>query len=208
MAGCWERVRSQPRAPPNPSGLAADSIAVRCQEGGGGRGGPKQSRPCPPCLLAPTPLPLVTYSAPPINEFRRSSVNGDLRCNRRSLHRSCIGESPRTATQGPANGARLCMEPRIAPQGPAKPVIGATGFEPATFRPPVECATKLRHAPVMTHDSAPSSCLSGCFTGPSARAQWSSTGSFGRCPFFESHPNRAHRPLVLPSTQAGNMCSY
>src|SRR5919109_5056807 len=25
--------------------------------------------------------------------------------------------------------------------------IGATGFEPATFRPPAECATRLRHAP-------------------------------------------------------------
>jgi hypothetical protein len=24
--------------------------------------------------------------------------------------------------------------------------IGATGFEPATFRPPAECATRLRHA--------------------------------------------------------------
>jgi hypothetical protein len=26
-------------------------------------------------------------------------------------------------------------------------MIGATGFEPATFRPPAECATRLRHAP-------------------------------------------------------------
>ena len=26
--------------------------------------------------------------------------------------------------------------------------VGATGFEPATFRPPAECATRLRHAPV------------------------------------------------------------
>ena len=25
--------------------------------------------------------------------------------------------------------------------------VGATGFEPATFRPPAECATRLRHAP-------------------------------------------------------------
>ena len=27
------------------------------------------------------------------------------------------------------------------------PRIGATGFEPATARPPAECATRLRHAP-------------------------------------------------------------
>ena len=26
--------------------------------------------------------------------------------------------------------------------------IGATGFEPATTRPPDECATRLRHAPI------------------------------------------------------------
>ena len=26
-------------------------------------------------------------------------------------------------------------------------IVGATGFEPATFRPPAECATRLRHAP-------------------------------------------------------------
>ena len=25
--------------------------------------------------------------------------------------------------------------------------VGATGFEPATFRPPAGCATRLRHAP-------------------------------------------------------------
>jgi hypothetical protein len=32
--------------------------------------------------------------------------------------------------------------------------VGATGFEPATFRPPAECATKLRHAPFRGHDIA------------------------------------------------------
>jgi hypothetical protein len=26
-------------------------------------------------------------------------------------------------------------------------LVGATGFEPATARPPAECATRLRHAP-------------------------------------------------------------
>src|SRR4051794_5527795 len=34
-------------------------------------------------------------------------------------------------------------------------VVGATGFEPATFRPPAECATRLRHAPwLWRHRSA------------------------------------------------------
>src|SRR3954451_20714972 len=28
--------------------------------------------------------------------------------------------------------------------------VGATGFEPATFRPPAGCATRLRHAPALT----------------------------------------------------------
>jgi predicted NUDIX family NTP pyrophosphohydrolase len=30
-------------------------------------------------------------------------------------------------------------------------MIGATGFEPATARPPAECATRLRHAPLGNH---------------------------------------------------------
>src|SRR4051794_3627383 len=47
--------------------------------------------------------------------------------------------------------------PRIGPLGAStqrerymvdRPLtIGATGFEPATFRPPAGCATRLRHAP-------------------------------------------------------------
>ena len=48
--------------------------------------------------------------------------------------------------------------------------IGATGFEPATFRPPAECATKLRHAPwsVRVYDEA----------GDEARTRsWSLEGS-------------------------------
>jgi hypothetical protein len=32
--------------------------------------------------------------------------------------------------------------------------VGATGFEPATFRPPVECATRLRHAPRSAQSTA------------------------------------------------------
>jgi Resolvase, N terminal domain len=32
-------------------------------------------------------------------------------------------------------------------------IVGATGFEPATFRPPAECATRLRHAPEATESS-------------------------------------------------------
>ncbi len=53
--------------------------------------------------------------------------------------------------------------PRLLPRGhfscfcPGQPVakllerlVGATGFEPATPRPPVWCATRLRHAPTLT----------------------------------------------------------
>jgi hypothetical protein len=36
--------------------------------------------------------------------------------------------------------------------------IGATGFEPATFRPPAECATRLRHAPKGYRGSAEPLC--------------------------------------------------
>src|SRR6476659_11279872 len=36
------------------------------------------------------------------------------------------------------------------PRG-AKVCIGETGFEPATARPPAECATRLRHSPWGLH---------------------------------------------------------
>src|SRR3954468_16446147 len=35
----------------------------------------------------------------------------------------------------------------VTPLHPPPALIGATGFEPATARPPAECATRLRHAP-------------------------------------------------------------
>ncbi len=46
----------------------------------------------------------------------------------------------------------MCNALRKAPGGrnpasEAVPSVGATGFEPATARPPAECATRLRHAP-------------------------------------------------------------
>ena len=51
-----------------------------------------------------------------------------------------------------AGAARGCVTPDGVPT--SKPAsragfrgIGATGFEPATARPPAECATRLRHAP-------------------------------------------------------------
>ena len=36
---------------------------------------------------------------------------------------------------------------RPRPSGRVRPLVGATGFEPATARPPAECATRLRYAP-------------------------------------------------------------
>ena len=35
--------------------------------------------------------------------------------------------------------------------GERRGMVGATGFEPATARPPAVCATRLRHAPIKTH---------------------------------------------------------
>src|SRR5215217_3254155 len=34
-----------------------------------------------------------------------------------------------------------------APSSRGSRAVGAVGFEPTTFRPPAECATRLRHAP-------------------------------------------------------------
>ncbi len=48
-----------------------------------------------------------------------------------------------TAPEGGLAGRNLHSHPSAPPPAP----IGAAGFEPATFRPPAECATRLRHAP-------------------------------------------------------------
>ena len=48
---------------------------------------------------------------------------------------------------GPRGGAELSTRTRGTCLTKPVPLIGATGFEPATFRPPAECATRLRHAP-------------------------------------------------------------
>ena len=39
------------------------------------------------------------------------------------------------------------LPPLDAWNADARTSIGAAGFEPATFRPQTECATRLRHAP-------------------------------------------------------------
>src|SRR3954453_8805483 len=42
----------------------------------------------------------------------------------------------------------LVVEIATVPRGArSAKEVGATGFEPATARPPAECATRLRHAP-------------------------------------------------------------
>jgi hypothetical protein len=67
-------------------------------------------------------------------------------------------------THAPDEDAGSRRRPFLLPahQRPGTPVdpvnfsemVGAAGFEPATFRPPVECATRLRHAPSLAHLSA------------------------------------------------------
>src|SRR3954464_13091491 len=47
----------------------------------------------------------------------------------------------------PVRGRRLALEHAKGPQRRAFRVIGETGFEPATARPPAGCATRLRHSP-------------------------------------------------------------
>jgi hypothetical protein len=52
-----------------------------------------------------------------------------------------------SGSSAPKTGKRPAGRDLSRPAGAAQPV-GATGFEPATFRPPAECATRLRHAPL------------------------------------------------------------
>ena len=84
----------------------------------------------------------------PRNELLTNTAAPDAPRRTRSV---CVGIGRRRASHHPAR-PRICrLATRFvglcrAVRGAS--VIGATGFEPATFRPPVECATKLRHAPV------------------------------------------------------------
>ena len=84
----------------------------------------------------------------PRNELLTNTAAPDAPRRTRSV---CVGIGRRRALHHPAR-PRICrLATRFvglcrAVRGAS--VIGATGFEPATFRPPVECATKLRHAPV------------------------------------------------------------
>src|SRR5439155_18317260 len=47
-------------------------------------------------------------------------------------------------------------------------LVGATGFEPATFRPPAECATRLRHAPWLWRHRSASERATGLEPAPRA----------------------------------------
>jgi hypothetical protein len=72
------------------------------------------------------------------------------------LRRSCVAYPRRDSSRRGRRSAKLSGGPWRFPPLTSDiwrelreyaDLIGATGFEPATFRPPVECATKLRHAP-------------------------------------------------------------
>ena len=70
----------------------------------------------------------------------------DLREGREALVGAVHRPAPLcTAPGGGFAGRKLHSHPSAPPPAP----IGATGFEPATARPPAECATRLRHAPLI-----------------------------------------------------------
>lgn len=87
-------------------------------------------------------------AAPPAGEQPESaSSRRSIRIARRIHTESIRNDAP----QGSADPRRQPLAHQL-PRGFAEVCmtgssIGATGFEPATFRPPVECATRLRHAP-------------------------------------------------------------
>src|SRR3954469_19006276 len=78
--------------------------------------------------------------------------------------RTGCAQTPRSRADTPYTGSPLDRgnwTPRV-PSAPVKPVsrlmeqrilqgllIGETGFEPATARPPAGCATRLRHSPML-----------------------------------------------------------
>src|SRR5947209_9671609 len=83
-----------------------------------------------------------------------SAVRGQLR--------TCDHPVPAShAPYGRAIGPQIVPQGRfrlVSPKSQNKPIcraflIGETGFEPATARPPAGCATRLRHSPWCTLDS-------------------------------------------------------
>src|SRR5512143_3352460 len=53
----------------------------------------------------------------------------------------------RAPSLGQPSGPSAAALTRKAPGSPGLSLIGETGFEPATARPPAGCATRLRHSP-------------------------------------------------------------
>jgi hypothetical protein len=137
----------------------------------------------------------VTSSAPAISAVESASASG-RRSDRCRARRSCgritagfpelvprpsgavVRRNPAPRLAGMRAGSSRCI-----PAG----LIGATGFEPATFRPPAECATRLRHAPRWVDLSLPR-------MGPRA-SQLLAGEAPGLCR-PRDRPQNSHRPVL------------
>src|SRR4051794_31694384 len=59
----------------------------------------------------------------------------------------CVTLASLPPANAPAQARTIRGASAIATHCPANRQVGETGFEPATARPPAECATRLRHSP-------------------------------------------------------------
>src|SRR5579884_2062324 len=79
--------------------------------------------------------------------------------HRRPEPRKTPSQSSRNGTQRVHTAAREdeITQPKTPPER-GFPLVGETGFEPATARPPAGCATRLRHSPWCSDDNRPPGC--------------------------------------------------
>jgi hypothetical protein len=69
----------------------------------------------------------------------------------------------------PRSGKAIPHEQKTAANRAVRTEVGAVGFEPTTFRPPAECATRLRHAPVRVSLRRPTAARSEAGDGTRTR---------------------------------------
>jgi hypothetical protein len=104
---------------------------------------PSATEACHGCPRPSSPAP---PTGRPSGRSRPRSPQGSLLLLRlgRRRHRRCLPVSRSLRGYAGSCACRACL---IHAWQARALRIGATGFEPATFRPPAERATKLRHAP-------------------------------------------------------------
>ena len=120
--------------------------------------------PCErPCLHSMSGMP--ASRAPLVSASRETFAGSDTNSSRSMPARTSrldsitVREERQALARELASGRGIATPPAKEPpkssascSSGTRSLVGATGFEPATHRPPVCCATRLRHAPSSDRD--------------------------------------------------------